>query len=64
MTTKNRGEANCNAKMNTESVLWLRRMRPWFTLVELGRLFGISKATVSQIARHQLWRHVGEPEHP
>jgi hypothetical protein len=58
MTTKNRGEANCNAKMNTESVRLLRRMRPWFTLVELGKLFGISKATVSQIANGHLWRHV------
>lgn len=52
-----RGEANCNAKLNSAQVAEIRAGE--FSTKELATKFGISTARVRQIKRGVGWRHIG-----
>lgn len=54
-----RGERHGNAKLTAEDVRLLRALRAdGATLAELGRRFGVSEKTCSEIALRRAWRHV------
>jgi hypothetical protein len=58
-----KGVANGRAELNERDVREIRRIlatpgRP--TFVEIGRMFGVSKPTISHIAAGRTWTHVSD----
>jgi hypothetical protein len=51
-----RGEQNCNAKLNSEKVREIRESSE--TDRELARRFGVYFGTIAKVRRRELWTHV------
>lgn len=58
--TNNSGERNgSSTKLTTEQVLEIRRLaKLGFGATALGRQFGVSHATISEITHHKIWKHI------
>ena len=54
------GEKHPRAKLNEDSVREIRRLRDEMTQSELGRRFGVSFQTVSEIQLRKKWTHVDD----
>jgi len=54
------GEANGNAKLTRHRVKRIRKMNAVgkHTQAEIGRIFGVSQTTISDIVNRKLWSHV------
>lgn len=51
------GHKHHNAKLNEESVLWMRSLAH-LGCAKLGRLFGVTRANASDILNRKIWRHI------
>jgi len=56
------GESNTNVKLTEGKVRMIRAM--WssgvYTQMEIGGIFDVTYANISEIARRKIWRHVKE----
>jgi len=59
-----KGEANGLAKLADEDVIEIRELYATgkYTQVELGEMFQVSFATISDIVRRETWQHIGGPQ--
>jgi len=55
------GARNSQAKLSELDVLCIRRLRGSVTTRVLGKAFGITSATVSNIHTGRIWKHVSAP---
>lgn len=51
------GENNGNAILTFENVSWIRKHRKEYTIKELGKMFGVSKSTISNICLNISWKN-------
>jgi len=52
------GESNGNSKLLDRDVYEIRELLPYHTNVELGKMFGVSRSTISNIRSNKLWKHI------
>jgi hypothetical protein len=56
-----RGKTNGRAKLTPEQVIQIRQKRRLgISLGVLSKEYGVSKTTISWIAKRRLWKHLGD----
>lgn len=57
--TSNRGERNGHAKLTERKVKKIRKLhKAGWSQYQLGRRFKVTRATIAEITRREIWRHV------
>lgn len=61
-----RGEASCQAKLNTAKVLEIRARYKTgeVTYSQLARQFGVNFSTISDVIHYEAWKHILDPSDP
>jgi hypothetical protein len=53
-----RGSRKWNAKLSERQIPLIREMMPASSYAQIGRIFGVSEATIRQVRDRRTWRHV------
>lgn len=55
---RQRGAANCRAKLTEDAVREIRAMRPTATLIALAERYGVTDGAISDVVSRRRWAHV------
>ncbi len=53
-----KGENTANAKLTTEQVRWIRRLKGKVTNTLLAEIYGVNQSTISLIINYKKWKHI------
>ena len=53
-----RGEGHCNAKLTEEQVRSIRAQKPYKSLAELSKMYGVAGPVICNIVNRKAWAHV------